>query len=68
MRLSLRDKRRTSLEVFGNFYEVKVVEIPFREGVEASCLVKGKELRFSDRGLGEHEAIRLLKEAIQRLS
>lgn len=60
-----RCKRRLRLAVDGESYEVSVVEIPFREGVEVCAIVGDEEIRVSDRGLGEREAIRLLEEEIR---
>ena len=62
----LRSKKTKSIEVAGQSYLVQIVEIPFREGVELVCEVNGEEVRVSDRGLGEHEAFRLLVEEIER--
>lgn len=65
MRAGVRSRRRHALTVSGREYQVQVIEIPFREGVELRCTVDDEELRVSDRGLGEHEALRLLTEAIE---
>lgn len=61
-----RSQKTVPLEVDGHTYTVSVIEIPFREGVELRCEVDGEVLRFSDRQLGESEALRLLAEEIQR--
>jgi len=61
----IRSKKTVSIEVSGEIFEAEVLELPFREGVELSCWVEDEEIRVSDRGLGEHEAIRLMKEEIQ---
>ncbi len=64
----VRKRKRYCLDVDGARYDVKVVETPFREGVELVCVCDGEELRISDRQLGEHEAERLLVEEIRRLA
>ncbi len=66
MTLSLRSKDSFLLNVANQDYIVERVEIPFREGVELQTLVGEERLRVSDRGLGEHEAIRLLEIEIQK--
>ncbi len=60
-----RFQKELALTVDGQEYTAVLREIPFREGVELSCLIDGEELRVSDRGLGEHEAVRLLEEEIR---
>lgn len=62
---TVRKRKRFCLEVDGVSYDVRVVETPFREGVELVCSLNGEELRVSDRQLGEHEAERLLVEEIR---
>lgn len=64
-RVKIRSQQIHKLEVAGVEYSVSVIEIPFREGVELRCVVEGEEIRVSDLGLGEHEALRLLEEKIQ---
>ncbi len=66
MSLSLRSKDSFLLNVDNQDYIVERIEIPFREGVELQVVIDGELLRVSDRGLGEHEAIRLLKQEIQK--
>ena len=61
----LRQQKELLLSVDGSEYFAVAREIPFREGLELSCWIDGQELRVSDRGLGEHEAIRLLEEEIR---
>ena len=60
-----RSENSLELVVDGKTYEVLVREIPFREGVELSCMVDDQQIRVSDRGLGDHEALRLLEEEIR---
>jgi hypothetical protein len=66
MQITTRCNRRLRLVIRGEPYEVSVVEIPFREGVELRTIVGDDEVRVSDRGLGEQEAIRLLEEEIEK--
>lgn len=63
---NIRSKRSIDIEVGGVAYTVDVVEIPFREGVELQCEMDDEIIRFSDRQLGEDDALRLLKEEIAR--
>ena len=65
MSISRRYQKELSVTVDGTEYSAVVREIPFREGVELSCTIDGEEIRVSDRGLGEHEALRLLEEEIR---
>lgn len=65
MTISVREKRFCEIVVGAERFVVEVIEIPFREGVELVCTVDGEELRFSDRQLGEREALRLLEEEIR---
>ena len=60
-----RSVEKLLIEVNGEEYEVQAVETPFREGVELHCRVGGSDIRVSDRGLGRHEALRLIKEEIK---
>ena len=64
MKVEVRSKKSRAIEVEGTSYEVDVVEIPFREGVELRCRLGDELLSVSDRGLGEHEAFRLLEQQI----
>ena len=66
MKLSVRSQKRLTLTIQDETYEVGVVELPFREGVELRCRIGDEELRVSDRGLGEHEALRLMEDEIRR--
>ena len=66
MGIEVRSKKTLELEIDGDTYEVEVLEIPFREGVELKCVVSGEEIRVSDRGLGDHEALRLLEVEVRR--
>lgn len=66
MSVSLRSKDSFLLNLDNQDYIVERIEIPFREGVELQLVLDGELLRVSDRGLGEHEAIRLLKQEIQK--
>ena len=68
MPLPLRSKRVRQLEVDGKLYEVELLEIPFREGVEFCCRAFEPPIRLSDQGLGESEGLRLLTLEIQRQS
>jgi len=61
-----RYKESFSLTIEGEEYLVEVKEIPFREGVELQAEVEGELIRVSDRGLGIHEASRILEEEIKR--
>ena len=61
-----RRQNKFQLEFQGELLEAEVRELPFREGVELRCFYEGEEFRVSDRGLGEHEALRLLKEELAR--
>lgn len=60
-----RSQRLQKLTIDEQTFDVWVVEAPFREGVELSCEVEGELIRVSDRGLGEHEAFRLLEASIR---
>lgn len=62
----IRSKQVRKLDIADVEYSVSVIEIPFREGVELRCIVAGEEIRVSDLGLGEHEAMRLLEEKVKR--
>lgn len=64
----IRSRKVISIFVAGEDYEVEIVEIPFREGVELRCQVGQELIRISDRQLGEHEALRLLAEEIVKRS
>lgn len=64
---SVRKRKIVSVEVEGELFEVEIVEVPFREGVELRCVVGGEEIRVGDRGLGESEALRLMRLEIQKL-
>lgn len=66
MSYSKRREEERTLEIDGEEFTFVIREIPFREGVEFSCVIDGEELRVSDRGLGEHEALRLLESEIRR--
>ncbi len=61
-----RLKDSFELEVDGEVFEVEIAEIPFREGLELRCTVEGELIRVSDRGLGLHEAKRLLGIEVKR--
>jgi hypothetical protein len=61
-----RLKDSFELEVDGEIFEVEIAEIPFREGLELRCTVEGELIRVSDRGLGLHEAKRLLGIEVKR--
>jgi len=61
-----RLKESFDLEIEGEIFEVEVAEIPFREGLELRCSVEGELIRVSDRGLGLHEARRLLEIEIRK--
>lgn len=61
----MRSKEQRKISIDGEDFEVEVLEFPFREGVELQCEVDGEVLRVGDRGLGMHEAERLLKEMIR---
>lgn len=63
---SIRSRKAITVFVAGEEYQAEVVEIPFREGVELRCKIGDEEIRISDRQLGEHEALRLLAEEIER--
>ena len=65
MTLTIRSKDRFLLDVHGHTHEVQRYEYPFREGVELVTTINGKEIRVSDRGLGDHEAVRLLRIEIE---
>lgn len=65
MARAIRSRRILTLAVDDERYEVEVVEIPFREGVELRCRLDDDELRISDRQLGESEALRILAEEIR---
>ena len=66
MTFERRYEKEVTVTVSGKEYLVAVREIPCREGVELSCWIEDDEIRVSDRGLGEHEALRLMKEEIAR--
>ena len=66
MSVSLRSDTTFLLTVEEKEYTVRRIEIPFREGVELSTVVEHKEIRVSDRGLGEDEALRLLRIEIEK--
>lgn len=57
--MNSKGSRFLDVEVQGKTYKVKVVEYPFREGVELSCKTGKEEIHVSDLGLGLHEALRL---------
>lgn len=61
-----RYKESFTLTVDGEDYVVEVKEIPFREGVELQVEIEGELLRVSDRGLGIHEASRILQDEIRK--
>ncbi|GEM_PF-5719736 len=61
MKLTKRREEKRSTIVDGETYYYQLLEIPFREGVELLCDHFSPPLRVSDRGLGEHEALRLLE-------
>ena len=61
-----RYKEDLQLEVDGQIYDIEVLEIPFREGVELRCEIEGELVRVSDRGLGIDEAKRLIEVEIRR--
>ena len=61
-----RLKDSFELQIEDDVFEVEVAEIPFREGLELRCQVEGELIRVSDRGLGLHEARRLLEIEIKR--
>lgn len=61
----VRMRRQSTLSIDGQEFSVELIEIPFREGVELSCEIEGVRIQVSDRGLGEHEAFRLLEDAIR---
>ena len=63
-----RRKRTETICVRGREYLVTVVERPFREGLELCCDTGKERIRVSDRGLGKHEAVRLLKLELERIS
>ncbi len=65
--LQKRSKKITTLSIDSEKFSVEILEYPFREGVEVRSVVRGKQLSFSDRGLGLEEAIRLLKEEIVKI-
>lgn len=60
-----RSIKTINILVDGENYQADLIELPFREGVELECEVGGELLRVSDRGLGEDEAVRLMKELIK---
>ena len=66
MKLFVKESEKHILNVDGEDFEVCIVQIPFREGVEVRCPLGEEELRVSDRGLGEHEALRLMEEEIRK--
>lgn len=66
MTVGKRFRKTVRLDLEGEIVEVEVIEYPFREGVEAWCTYRGEEVRFSDRQLGQREALRLLKEELLR--
>ena len=68
VKVEVRNKTCREIEIDGERYQVEVVEIPFREGVELRCQCGEELLTVSDRGLGEHEAFRLLEEQIRENS
>ena len=53
------------ITVDGSEYPVVVREVPFREGIELSCRIGDEEVRVSDRGLGQQQAVRLLEDEIR---
>lgn len=61
----LQGQKELIVTVEGREYVAVIRQIPFREGVELSCFIDDEEIRVSDRGLGDHEAIRLLEEEIR---
>ena len=61
----LREDRQIVLSVDGGEYQIEVIEIPFREGVELLCRIGDDEVRVSDRQLGEYEAVRLMEVEIR---
>ncbi len=61
-----RLKNSFELEIEGDIFEVEIAEIPFREGLELRCNVEGELIRVSDRGLGLHEAKRLLEIEVKK--
>lgn len=61
----VRSQQVLELDVDGEIFEVEIIEIPFREGVELKCTLGDEEIRVSDRGLGDHEALRILADEIR---
>ena len=68
MGVDTRTAKTSLVTVDGIQYQVEVIEIPFREGVELRCVVEGETVRVSDRGLGEAEAFRILEDEIRALN
>ena len=66
MSFSVREKRTRSLTILDITFEVEVVEIPFREGVELRTVYGQELIRVSDRQLGEEDAMRLLAEELEK--
>ena len=62
-----RSRRCFVIEVDGVRHTVEALETPFREGVELRTSIGDREVRVSDRGLGEAEARRLLIDEIKAL-
>ena len=58
------DTETRSIAIGGKHYTVSLHRFPFREGVELRCVIGNRRFAISDRGLGEHEAFRLLEEEI----
>lgn len=61
-----RRESKLSITVNGQSFVVRKIEIPFREGVELETDLNGERIRISDRQLGEHEAVALLKAELHR--
>ncbi len=61
-----RYKDNLKIEIDGMQYPVEIVEVPFREGLELRCTVDEETFRVSDRGLGLHEAKRILELEIKK--
>jgi hypothetical protein len=57
--------RNLQIAIEGEEIAVKIIETPFREGVEVECEFRGRRFRVSDHQLGEREAMRLLTEELK---
>ncbi len=63
--VDIRNSKNTVISVNGREFNVRIVETPFREGVEVVCNDFEPPLRVSDRQLGWREALRLLEAEIE---